>query len=214
MFNKHNNIIGRSYKYLNTAVLIPLLRINSETYLLFEQRSSDIIQGDEICFPGGRFDPEKDRSLKDTALRETCEELGIPSGKVRIRKKLGTLVTPVGVMVEAYTGRIKLKNIRDLNINRAEVEKVFTVPLSWFREHPPKTYRLDIEVHPFRYNDNREKEHLLPVKDYALPARYEEPWKGRSHPVFVYAAPSGVIWGITAELVREYLHREKVFFKG
>lgn len=205
MWRNNDNIIGKSYKYLNAAVLIPLLRINGEIHLLFEQRSADIIQGSEICFPGGRFDPAKDRSPRDTAVRETCEELGIPKNKIRIRRKLGSLIAPAGVLVEAYIGNIKTANIDKLNINRAEVEKVFTVPLSWFRANPAKEHYLNIEIHPFYYNDNMEKVHLFPVKDYALPERYEQPWSGRKHPVFVYLAEKGVIWGITAELVREFL---------
>lgn len=206
MINRNKDIIiGKSYKYLNTAVLIPLVRIGGKTHLLFEERNADIVQGSEICFPGGRYDPKKDRSLKDTAIRETCEELGISRKQISVREKLGTLIAPVGVMVEAYIGKIKLNNINSLNFNSAEVEKVFTVPLSWFREHPPKEHHLKIEVHPFHYNDKREKEHLLPVRDYALPERYEQPWSGRKHPVFVYTWEHGVIWGITAELIREFL---------
>ncbi|MDD3967065.1 MAG: CoA pyrophosphatase [Candidatus Neomarinimicrobiota bacterium] len=199
-----DNIIGKSYKYLNAAVLIPLVRIDGEEQLLFERRSADIIQGSEVCFPGGRFDKAKDRSLKATAVRESCEELGISRNKVRVFGKLGTLIAPVGVAVEAYLARLNIRRLKDLNINKAEVEKVFTVPLSWFKKNPPKEHHLLIEIHPFYYNDNREKEQLFPVKDYALPERYEEPWKGRRHPVFVYNTPSGVIWGITAELIREF----------
>lgn len=208
MRQNSDTIIGKSYKYLNSAVLIPLLRLEGKMHLLFEERSSDIVQGSEICFPGGRFDRGKDRSLKDTAIRESCEELGISPKQISIRRKLGALIAPVGVLVEAYIARIKIGNINELNINRAEVEKVFTVPLSWFREHPPKEYQLNVEIHPFRYNDNMEKEHLLPVRDYALPERYEQPWSGRKHPVFVYSGEHGVIWGITAELVREFLTSE------
>lgn len=203
---KHSDtIIGKDDKYLNTAVLIPLIVRGKEKHLLFQQRSADIIQGSEVCFPGGRFDAAKDRSLKDTAVRETCEELGIPGKKVRVIAKLGTLIAPVGVMVEAYVGTLAIQDLGELNINRAEVEKVFTLPLAWFKSHPPKEHHLNIQVHPFRYNDNREKEHLFPVKDYALPERYEEPWSGRQHPVYVYPTDQGVIWGITAELVRDYL---------
>ncbi|MDD3498725.1 MAG: CoA pyrophosphatase [Candidatus Moranbacteria bacterium] len=205
MQRHRDTIIGKSYKYLNTAVLITLVRFGGKTHLVFEERSADIVQGSEICFPGGRFDKVKDRTLKDTAIRESCEELGISRKQISIRGKLGTLIAPVGIMVEAYIGSMKIRSIDELNINPAEVEKAFTVPLSWFREHPPKEHQLNVEVHPFRYNDNMEKEHLLPVRDYALPERYEQPWSGRKHPVFVYTGEHGVIWGITAELVREFL---------
>ncbi|MBW6458251.1 MAG: CoA pyrophosphatase [FCB group bacterium] len=200
------HIIGSDHKYLHTAVLVPEITIAGEKHLLFQERSADIIQGSEICFPGGRFDAETDRSLRDTAIRETCEELGISRNKVRITGDLGTLIAPVGVMVRAFTGILRIKSPDELTIDKSEVAKVFTVPLAWFRDNPPKTYHLQIEVRPFRYNDKNEKEHLLPVKDYALPARYEEPWSGRRHPVFVYPAEQGTIWGITAEIVREYMN--------
>jgi 8-oxo-dGTP pyrophosphatase MutT (NUDIX family) len=36
--------------------------------------------GGQIACPGGRFDPNQDRSLWDTARRETCEEVGIQVG--------------------------------------------------------------------------------------------------------------------------------------
>jgi peroxisomal coenzyme A diphosphatase NUDT7 len=203
---KHNDtIIGKSYKYLSTAVMVPLITLEKEKHLLFEQRNANIIQGSEVCFPGGRFDAAKDRSLKDTAIRETCEELGIHRKRIRVKEKLGTLIAPVGVMVEAYVGKIAIRELGELNINRSEVEEVFTLPLAWFKENPPREHHLNIQIHPFRYNDNKEKEHLFPVKDYALPQRYEEPWSGRKHPVFVYQTTYGVIWGITAELVREYI---------
>ncbi|MDD4960793.1 MAG: CoA pyrophosphatase [Candidatus Marinimicrobia bacterium] len=208
MQRHRDTIIGKSYKYLNTAVLITLVRFGGKTHLVFEERSADIVQGSEICFPGGRFDKVKDRTLKDTAIRESCEELGISRKQISIRGKLGTLIAPVGVMVEAYIGNIKINSINELNINRDEVEKVFTLPLSWFRANPAREHYLQIEIHPFHYNDNMEKEHFFPVKDYALPERYEEPWKGRKHPVFVYPSEYGVIWGITAELIRDFLTSE------
>ncbi len=205
-----DKIIGKDYKYLNTAVLIPRVRIGREDHLLFQQRSPDIIQGGEICFPGGRVDAVRDRSLKDTAIRETCEELGIEKRRIRVLSKLGTLIAPVGVAVEAYVASLTIGGLQDLSISKAEVARVFTLPLAWFRANPPKEHRLTVEIQPFRYNDKNEKEHLLPVRDYALPARYEEPWTGREHPVFVYRTDFGVIWGITAELVREYVQQEAV----
>jgi peroxisomal coenzyme A diphosphatase NUDT7 len=209
MKHRRTHIIGSDHKYLHTAVLIPEITIRGEKHLLFQERSADIIQGSEICFPGGRFDAAKDRSLKHTAIRETCEELGISRNKVRVTGDLGTLIAPVGVMVRAFTGILRIGSLDELTIDKAEVAKVFTVPLTWFRENPPKEHQLYLEVHPFRYNDKNEKEHLLPVKDYALPARYEQPWGGRRHPVFVYPSEAGVIWGITAEIIREYINFKK-----
>src|SRR5687767_2082314 len=61
------------------AVLLPLLD-GPEPSLVFTKRAEDLSrhQG-EISFPGGLRHPE-DRSLVETALRETEEEVGIPPG--------------------------------------------------------------------------------------------------------------------------------------
>ena len=63
-------------KYLNSAVLIPIIIVDWQYHLLFEKRAKDIRQGGEVSFPGGEFDVEQDESFFDTALRETYEEIG------------------------------------------------------------------------------------------------------------------------------------------
>lgn len=62
--------------FFNSAVILPLIKVDGEYHILFEKRSHHIPQGGEICFPGGRFSPELDQTYQDTALRETEEELG------------------------------------------------------------------------------------------------------------------------------------------
>lgn len=55
------------------AVLAPLYARNGRPYLLFTQRSADLsTHSGEISFPGGSRDPV-DRSLAQTALRESQE---------------------------------------------------------------------------------------------------------------------------------------------
>lgn len=43
-----DRIIGKGSKYINTAVLFPIVRINGEDQILFEKRSSNIPQANEI----------------------------------------------------------------------------------------------------------------------------------------------------------------------
>ena len=62
---------------LKYAVLLPLIEVENETHILFEVRSMSLRrQPGEICFPGGKIDPE-DLDQKQCAIRETSEELGI-----------------------------------------------------------------------------------------------------------------------------------------
>ena len=64
------------------AVLVPLVEISGEAHLLFTRRSLGMsFRSGEVCFPGGKQDPD-DLDLTRTALRETEEELGIPSANI------------------------------------------------------------------------------------------------------------------------------------
>src|SRR4030042_4791278 len=198
-------IIGKDYKYINTAVLLPIVKINNKDHLLFQKRNSNIPQGNEICFPGGKIDRSKDKSIKDAIIREVCEELGITKEKIKIKEKLGTIVALMGVTVDAYTGNLEISDLNELKINLSEVQKVFCIPIDRFKNNPPEEYQVRIEIQPFYYNKNSEKEDLLPAKEIGLPERYEKPWGGNKYPIFVYKTEYGVIWGITAELVREFI---------
>ena len=80
---KYPNILGRE-RFFNSAVLIPLIKIKGEYHLLFQKRAATIRQGGDICFPGGGFEIGVDKSFKDTALRETFEELGIQKKDIKV----------------------------------------------------------------------------------------------------------------------------------
>ena len=54
--------ILNSDKMFKAAVLIPICQINNETYIIFEKRAKNIKQGDEICFPGGKYEEYSSRS--------------------------------------------------------------------------------------------------------------------------------------------------------
>jgi 8-oxo-dGTP pyrophosphatase MutT (NUDIX family) len=59
------------------AVLIPLFRDRGEYKILFTKRTDTVeVHKGQMSFPGGRID-EGDRSLLDTALRESEEEIGL-----------------------------------------------------------------------------------------------------------------------------------------
>lgn len=198
-----SDILGKD-KYFNSAVLIPLIQVNEELHFLFEKRANHIRQGGEVSFPGGEFDSKKDQSFRQTAIRETSEELGIPAEIIKVIGKIGTLVAPMGVTVDPFVGFIPIKDLNEFSIDKNEVEKIFTVPVEHFLKKKPEEYTVKLEVHPSYTDKNGKIVELLPVEKLGLPPRYAKPWKNGFHRILVYNSTEEVIWGITAEIVYEF----------
>ena len=199
-------IFGRE-DFFNCAILVPFVFIDEECHLLFQKRASTIRQGSEICFPGGKFDPHLDDSYRDTALRETTEELGIPSENIRITGRLDTMVTPRAVIVEPFVGILEIDSLDDLRPDHREVAEVFTLPLAWFITAEPEVYHNRIEIQP-SYIDAEGREHiLLPVDELGLPARYKERRSEWTHKVVVYKNEKCTIWGLTAAIILGMIRR-------
>ncbi|TDX52927.1 NUDIX hydrolase [Orenia marismortui] len=193
-------------RYFNSAVLILLIYIDGEYHFLFQKRAADIRQGGEICFPGGRYEPDIDNSYEETAIRESVEELGVEKEKIEIIGQLDTLVAAMGATVDSFIGILKVDDLEQLNINLAEVEKVFTVPIAYFRDKIAEEYQVRLEVQPSYINQAGEEIKLFPAEELGLPERYRKPWGGRKHKLYLYDTPEGIIWGITAELIREVVN--------
>ena len=77
--------------------------------------------------------------------------------------------------------------------DKTEVEKVFTVPVSFFIENPPEVFHVRLEVHPSFIDEHGNKVELLPVKELKLPDKYANPWGGRKRKVFVYKVKGEII---------------------
>ncbi|BDQ01719.1 CoA pyrophosphatase [Ignavibacterium sp.] len=206
IFSETSTIIGKD-RYLNSAVLIPVIMTEGREYLLFEKRSVSVRQPGEISFPGGHFDNTLDSDFMDTAIRETVEELGIQKNKITILGKLGTLVTPMGIIVETFVCKLDISSLEELNYDKKEVDKLFLVPLDFFINSEPEIYENQLQLHPYIVDENGEKIDLLPVKALGLPERYANPWKKGKHRVLVYRYENEIIWGITAELIFELVNR-------
>jgi 8-oxo-dGTP pyrophosphatase MutT (NUDIX family) len=82
--------------HMDAAVLVPLYR--APLTAVFTERRADLRRhAGEISFPGGRQDhPEED--LRETALREANEEIGLDPAGVEL---IGAL-PPVGTFVTGY----------------------------------------------------------------------------------------------------------------
>jgi len=201
-------IIGREL-YSRSAVLAPFVFSAGEYHLLFEKRSPGIRQGGEICFPGGGVEEGHDSGSRDTAIRETVEELGLDKNSIRIDGQADSVIAAMGAAIEVYVGELMISSVDECRINSSEVDEIFLVPVRYFREHPPDEYELHLEIKPSYYDEKGNEVVLLPVQELGLPERYARPWKGRNYGILVYTYENHVIWGITARIVHALVSRQE-----
>ncbi|MCY0864449.1 MAG: CoA pyrophosphatase [Sulfobacillus sp.] len=82
------------------AVMVLIADVDQSPSVLLIRRPSALAEhAGQVACPGGRYDSTLDRSLWDTARRETVEEVGIA---VTARERLGFL-DPVFIPVTGYT---------------------------------------------------------------------------------------------------------------
>lgn len=91
-----------------SAVLLLMYPIHKTLNIVFIVRSTyKGVHSAQISFPGGKFE-QSDSSLKNTALREANEELGINTSQVEILGKLTWLyVPPSNFVIHPFVGIAK-----------------------------------------------------------------------------------------------------------
>ena len=173
---------------VRAAVLIPLLEVDGEVHVLFEQREAHIMQGGEICFPGGHVEPGE--TPAEAALRETREELLLERDQVELIAPLHILSGHGSREIWSFLGQ--LKGYRG-GMDPTEVARVFTVPLDFFLTVPPQTCDGRVVVEPgadFPYE--------------LIPGGRDYPWAAAPRRFYFYHTPGGVVWGLTAELLHHF----------
>lgn len=145
-----------------------LVLLDSEGHVLLNQRSLKLkSHPGEICFPGGKQDPEDDGDDVKTALRECYEEVGLQLQKdnessscslpkVEILGAFRTIeslhhlcVTPIVAWLPHHH-----HSELPLTINEKEVSAAFWAPLEFFVQHTPlELYPLDWSGETFWYRN-------------------------------------------------------------
>ena len=127
-----NNRTPQTHKYADVpyrhaAVIIPLFFKKGESYLLFTKRTNEVEHHKgQISFPGGMHDAE-DEDLKQTALRETWEEMGIKAEDLTILGRTDDFLTNTNFMVRPFVAYFP--HPYPYKVNTAEIAKVIEVPL-------------------------------------------------------------------------------------
>ena len=110
------------------SILLMLYQIdNCIKFVLIQRPNYSGTHGGQISFPGGKN--ENKETLKDTAFRETYEEIGIEAEKIQV---LGTLskvyVPPSNYLITPFIGYIDI--IPKFNPDPKEVTKILEIDLN------------------------------------------------------------------------------------
>ena len=110
------------------AVLMPLWEQQGQVQVVFTKRNAALPHHPgQISFPGGAADPD-DADLAQTALRETCEEIGVCQGLVEVVERLDQVLTITNFLVTPYLGLVDPR--ASFKPNPVEVERLVVVPLA------------------------------------------------------------------------------------
>ncbi len=109
------------------AVLILIYQKEETIYFtLIKRKDYDGHHGGQVSFPGGKN--EDGESIKETALRETEEEIGIEKDSITI---LGTLsqvyIPPSNFLITPFIG--SLNHVPSFKIQEREVESILEIPI-------------------------------------------------------------------------------------
>jgi 8-oxo-dGTP pyrophosphatase MutT (NUDIX family) len=112
-----------------SAVLVPIYYKEGQYYILFTQRTEKVKEHKgQISFPGGAYQ-DGDKTLVDTALRESAEEISLASGEVKILGELDDTVTAVSnYIVTPFVGLIPWPY--KFKVDGWETGEIIEVPIS------------------------------------------------------------------------------------
>ncbi|MHA1805616.1 MAG: NUDIX hydrolase [Promethearchaeota archaeon] len=132
----------------------------------------------EMSFPGGKFDVVKDKTLKDTALRECEEEIGVPRSKIKILGCLHDFPTLTKFIITPFVGVID-KN-QELIRDKREVQAIVRVPINFFLDK------------------NNFHEKVFEIEEVKFPIFYFNYFAPRTNKKYT-------IWGATGYMIAAFL---------
>ncbi|QSX08877.1 CoA pyrophosphatase [Alkalibacter rhizosphaerae] len=190
-FRKKTQTVSDVEKFF--SVFVPIVKVKDTLHVLFQVRADTLRhQPGEVSFPGGKV--EKGETFLEAAIRETSEELGVSEQNLTVFGELDSQLNSINHMIFPFVGTIDDYENASLTLNRDEVEQIFTVPLDFFVETPPKVYKM------FYQGGMDETFPVEKIKNHEI-------YRNRrlSYPVYFYEYEERIIWGLTAKITKNLI---------
>lgn len=142
------------------AVLVGIIDRPTGPHLLSTKRADHLEEHPgQMSFPGGGREPV-DADLRQTALREAHEEVGLPPSSARIVGRLDDIRTTSAYSIRPFVGRIP---DRQYEPSDEEVAEVAILPVASFVD--PSNYESECRDHP---TEGRVRLHYFHVGAYTI----------------------------------------------
>lgn len=170
--------------FTSSAVLFAIIPYGNKPYdlVLIHRSDRGTRHRGEMSFPGGKFDPQLDNSLRDTALRETREEIGVPREKISLIGCLDDFPTMTRYIITPFLGVIDKNQV--LVRDKREVQKILKIPIDFF------------------INKTNFREQAVDIEDKKFPIFYFN-YIDNEH------SQKYTVWGATAFLIVKFI--EKIY---
>lgn len=109
----------------------------------------------QISLPGGKKEAH-DNDFSETAIRETTEELGLPSEEIKLIREISPIyIPPSNFFVYAFLSYTKVSP--QFTLQQGEAEELIELPLEWLKTLPakpetlllPQSRGVEVPVIPF-----------------------------------------------------------------
>ena len=166
--NSPNRLSMHEENFVTSAIAFLIIPYKNKPYdlvLIRRTKQQNDKHAGEMSFPGGKFDPELDKTYIDTAFRETEEELGIPRNQINFLGCLDDHLTPKGFIITPIVCFIDQN--QEIIKQDEEVKEFIKIPITFFskkKNYRERTYYIKkdlIGVGKFNYRAPNDKKYVI-----------------------------------------------------
>jgi len=181
-FDSPSRIHLQDEYFVSSAVLFSIFPKENQPYevVLIHRTNTGRKHRGEMSFPGGKFEPKKDITLLNTALREAEEEIGVSKDQIEILGCLNDFPTMTKYIISPFVAKIN-PNSKLIKQDK-EVQEILKVPIDFFMDR--KNFH----------------EKAITVKNEKFPIFYYNYYKPNTNKHYL-------IWGATAHMLVTFINR-------